>query len=280
MKALFATLLALCFAAQPALAADTTGQAPEPVRVMVLGVYHFANPGADLNNAKVDDVLTPQRQKELEALAETLKTFQPTVVAVEASAEPPYADTGYSGFKPEDLTKERNEVVQMGYRVAHAAGIERVYAIDEQPSEGEPDYFPYGSVQQQAEETGEAERLKIMSDFGAMMARFEEEQKSKSIPELLMFWNGDTLPDDFYWNIMTIGQGEKQTGAELAAYWFMRNAKIFNKLVQVTQPGDRVILIFGSGHRAWLREMVEKTQGYELEPVMPYLQQAAGALSE
>lgn len=280
MKALFATLLALCFAAQPALAADSAGLAPEPVRVMVLGVYHFANPGADLNNAKVDDVLTPQRQKELAALAKTLKTFQPTVVAVEASAEPPYADSDYSGFKPEDLTKERNETVQIGYRVAHVADIDRVYAIDEQPSEGEPDYFPYGRVQQQAEETGDAERLKIMSDFGAMMARFEQEQKSKSIPELLMFWNGDALPDDFYWNIMTIGQGEKQTGAELAAYWFMRNAKIFNKLVQVTQPGDRVILIFGSGHRAWLREMVEKTQGYELEPVMPYLQQAADALSE
>ncbi|WP_173202596.1 DUF5694 domain-containing protein [Sphingopyxis sp. BSNA05] len=280
MKALIATLAALCFAIQPALAENIPEEAREPVRVMVLGAYHFANPGADLNNPQADDVLTPKRQKELAALAETLKTFRPTVVAVEARAKPPYADAGFDDFKPEDLARKRNEVVQMGYRVAHAAGIERVYAIDEQPSEGAPDYFPYGRVQQQAEETGEAERLKIMSDFGAMMARFEEEQKSKTIPELLMFWNGDTLPDDFYWNIMTIGQGEKQTGAELAAYWFMRNAKIFNKLVQVTQPGDRVILIFGSGHRAWLREMVEKTQGYELEPVMPYLQQAADALSE
>ncbi|WP_417621150.1 DUF5694 domain-containing protein [Parasphingorhabdus sp.] len=280
MKTLFATVLALCFAAQPALADDSAGEAREPVRVMVLGAYHFANPGADLNNAKADDVLTPKRQEELATLAETLKRFQPTVVAVEARAKPPYADAGFAEFQPEDLTRERNEVVQIGYRVAHAAGIRKVYAIDEQPSEGEPDYFPYGRVQQQAEETGDAERLKIMSDFGPMMARFEEEQNIKSIPELLMFWNGDSLPDEFYWNIITIGEGEKQTGAELAAYWFMRNAKIFNKMVQVTKPGDRVILVYGSGHRAWLREMIEKTSGYELEPVLPYLQQAADALSD
>lgn len=280
MKILAAFLFSLCVAAQPALAEDKVDEAREPVRVMVLGVYHFANPGADLNNAKVDDVLTPQRQKELAALAETLKTFQPTVVAVEASAEPPYADAGYRDFKPTDLAKERNETVQIGYRVAHVADIDRVYAIDEQPSEGEPDYFPYDSVHQQAKETGDAGRLETMSDYGSLIAEFEEQQKSQSVPELLKFWNSGRFPDHFYWNVMTIGEGEKQTGAELAAYWFMRNAKIFNKLVQVTEPGDRVILVYGSGHGAWLREIVERTPGYVLEPAMPYLEKAAETLSE
>ena len=280
MKAFNAFLLLLCFAAKPALAEAVSDNGPEPVRVMVLGAYHFGNPGADLNNAKVDDVLTPQRQKELAVLADALKTFNPTVVAVEASAEPPYIDIDYSSFKPEDLAKQRNETVQIGYRVAHVAGVERVYAVDEQPSEGEPDYFPFGRVQQQAEEMGAAERLKVMADFGSVIGEFDELQKSKSVPELLMFWNSGKIPNDFYWNIITIGQGEKQTGAELAAYWFLRNAKIFNKLVQVTKPGDRVILLYGSGHAAWLTEIIEKTPGYVLEPTLPYLNKAADALSK
>ncbi len=118
-----------------------------------------------------------------------------------------------------------------------------------------------------------------MADFGSIIAKFEEQQKSQSVPELLMFWNSEKIPDDFYWDVMTIGKGEQQTGAELAAYWFMRNAKIFNKLVQVTKPGDRVILVYGAGHGAWLREMVDKTPGYILEPVMPYLKQAVETLS-
>lgn len=280
MKAFNAFLLLLCFVAKPAFAEATSDNAHEPVRVMILGAYHFGNPGADLNNAKVDDVLTPQRQKELAVLADALKTFKPNVVAVEASAKAPYVDPDYSSFKLEDLTKTRNETVQIGYRVAQAAGVQRVYAVDEQPSEGEPDYFPYDRVQQQAEEMGIAERLKVMADYGSVIAEFEEQQKSKSVPELLMFWNSGKLPDDFYWDVMTIGQGEKQTGAELAAYWFMRNAKIFNKLVQVTKPGDRVILVYGAGHAAWLREIVEKTPGYVLEPALPYLKKAAEVLSQ
>ncbi|MEO9599618.1 DUF5694 domain-containing protein [Parasphingorhabdus sp.] len=280
MKNLAAFLLALCFAAQPALAEDGADDVREPVRVLILGAYHFANPGADLNNAEADDVLTPRRQKELAALAETLKTFVPTAVAVEAAAKPPYADTGFANFKPEDLTKIRNETVQIGYRVAHVADVDRVYAIDERSSEEEPDYFPYDRVHQQAKETGDAKRLEKMSDYGVLIAEFEEQQKSQSIPELLKFWNSDRFPDDFYWDVMTIGEGEKQTGAELAAYWFMRNAKIFNKLVQVTEPGDRVIVVYGSGHGAWLREIVERTPGYVLEPAMPYLHKATDALSE
>ena len=40
-------------------------QAPEPVEVMVLGTYHFDNPGQDLHNARIDPVTTPQKQAEL-----------------------------------------------------------------------------------------------------------------------------------------------------------------------------------------------------------------------
>ncbi|WP_417593454.1 DUF5694 domain-containing protein [Parasphingorhabdus sp.] len=280
MKTFAACLLAFCFAVQPALAEDAADDVREPVRVMILGVYHFANPGADLNNAEADDVLAPRRQKELAVLAESLKTFAPTVVAVEAAAKPPYADAGFGNFKPEDLTKTRNETVQIGYRVAHVADIDRVYAIDERSSEGEPDYFPYDRVHEQAKEMGDVERFEAMSDYGSLIAEFEEQQKSQSVPELLNFWNSGRFPDHFYWKVMTIGEGEKQTGAELAAYWFMRNAKIFNKLVQVTEPGDRVIVVYGSGHGAWLREIVERTPGYVLEPVMPYLHKATDALPE
>ena len=44
--------------------------AKEPqVEVMVLGSYHFGNPGRDVNNQKVDSVLVPKKQAELEALA-------------------------------------------------------------------------------------------------------------------------------------------------------------------------------------------------------------------
>ena len=274
---MFSLALAPILAFSPALAEEAKPE--EPVRVMFVGAYHFGNPGLDLNNAKVDDVLKPARQNELEALAASLVTFNPTVIAVERTGKPPYTDPGFAKFTPNALKQIRNEREQIGYRIAHAANVKRVYAIDEQPGEGEPDYFPFGVVLAQAKENGEAGRLMQMADFKPLLESFELKQKTQTIPELLMFWNGDTIPDDFYWNIITFGKGEEQSGAELASYWFMRNAKIFNKLVQTTKPGDRVIVVYGNGHGPWLRTMIEKTQGYELEPVMPYLQKAADELN-
>ena len=87
------------------------------------------------------------------------------------------------------------------------------------------------------------------------------------------------MTDDFYWNALTFGDGEDQPGPELAASWFLRNAKIFNKLVQATDPGDRVVVVYGAGHGHWLREMIERTDGFELEPVTPYLEAAAARAS-
>lgn len=243
----------------------------EPVRVLILGTYHFANPGRDLNNMEADNVLSGKRQAELEALASSLAAFRPTAIAVEREAEPPYDDPGFAAFDDAMLAEKANETVQIGYRLAAVAGVSRVYAIDEQPAGGEPDYFPYGEVMEFAESTGRAADLAAISDYSAVMGDFEAMQETASIPQLLAFMNGDRFSDSFYWSIIEFGEGEDQPGAELAAYWFMRNAKIFNKLTQIAEPGDRVVVIYGAGHNAWLRELVEKTPGYELEPVLPYL---------
>ena len=57
--------------------------------IMILGSGHLANPGADAYNFKMDDVLAPKRQRELEALVTQLKTFQPTKIALEVGQVPP-----------------------------------------------------------------------------------------------------------------------------------------------------------------------------------------------
>jgi hypothetical protein len=74
-----------CFA----LLGCTIAQAaePEPTIVMVLGTFHMANPGKDMHNQKVDDVLAEPRQKELAAMSEALAKFRPTRIAVEWPAD-------------------------------------------------------------------------------------------------------------------------------------------------------------------------------------------------
>jgi hypothetical protein len=65
------------------LGTAVNAQGAPGIDVMVLGTYHFDSPGLDLNNPAVDDVLKPQRQVELEALAAAIAEFRPTKVMVE-----------------------------------------------------------------------------------------------------------------------------------------------------------------------------------------------------
>lgn len=266
-------LFALASCAQGA-GAEAGPEAPAPVEVMVLGVYHFDNPGLDVNNIETDNVFSDQRQTELAALGNALVSFAPTIVAIEMLAEPPYEAASYADFTPADLLEEASEDVQIGYRVAQLVGLDTVHAINEQPEGDEPDYFPFDKVAAFAERTGRGEDFAALADMSDMVSEFEAYQESWSIPALLKLHNSDWVPEAFYWEIIGYGSGEDQPGAELAAYWFMRNAKIFNKLQQVTEPGDRVLVVYGSGHKAWLDELVAKTPGYVLVDPLPYLDAA------
>lgn len=252
----------------------------EPVEVMILGVYHFANPGRDVVNIEVDDVTTPQRQAELEALSAALAEWRPTRILVEReSAGPDFIDENYRSFTPAMLAENRNETVQIGYRLAHRLGHENVYGFDEQGGEGEPDYFPFGRVRQWADDHGAGERLDaIFDEVRAMAEREQERQATQSIARSLIVHNSpqnDEMHRRTYYGMLQFGDADDQPGAEINAYWYMRNAKMFAKLGLIAEPGDRVLVIVGSGHGYWLRQLAREAPGYDLVPVMPYLERAA-----
>ena len=250
---------------------------PEPVEVMILGSYHMGNPGQDVHNARIDPVTTPEKQAQLEAVAEGLARFRPTAVAVERTArdQATMLDHRYPAFTPADLLTNPDERVQLGYRLAHRLGLERVYAIDEQDREGQPSYFPFGDVQSWAEANGGGERLGAMhGEIAAMLADLEQRQATETVGQLLARTNtAERVQWDqgFYARLMSFGAGDDQPGAVLNARWYARNAQIFARLLQVARPGDRILVIYGSGHNYWLRQMVETTPGFRLVQPADYL---------
>lgn len=247
--------------------------APEPVEVMILGTYHMANPGADLHNARIESVTTPEKQAQLEAVAQGLARFRPTAVAVERVApdQSTLLDPRYPAFTPADLLTNANERVQIAYRLAHHQGLTRVYAIDEQDRDGQPSYFPFEDVQTWVEANGASERLAAMhGEIAAMIADLERRQATETIGQLLAGMNTpeQVMADQaFYAGLMTFGAGDDQPGAVLNSRWYARNAQIFARLLQVARPGDRIVVLYGAGHNYWLRQMVETMPGFR--PVEP-----------
>lgn len=273
--------LMMAVAAMAGIGGEAAAQGQSPIDVMVVGTYHFDNPGRDINNPKVDDVLKPARQTELEALAAALAEFKPTKIMVERLAKTAdLIDPRYAEFTPADLAKNRDERVQVAYRLAHRLGQRTVYAIDEQPEDGEPDYFPFGKVAEWAKANHAEPKLKAMMAAGAAMsAEIEKLQASNSISGALAAMNSRASVErdqTLYYGLLDIGDAVQQPGAELNAMWFMRNAKIFAKLMTVAKPGDRVLVVYGNGHNYWLTHFAATTPGYRSVDPVPYLQKAAG----
>jgi hypothetical protein len=266
----------VAFMASLALAATSPafGQT-EPVQIMVLGTYHMDNPGQDLVNVRAADVLAPRRQTELVAVAEALAQFRPTVIAVERiTAAPGYVDDHYTRFSEADLARQRDERVQIGYRVARLAGLRTVHGVDEQPAAGEPDYFPFDKVQASARVHGQEVALgALLEQVGRMAAEFGARQETSTIAGLLRDANDERgLADpSFYYALLGLDAGEAQAGAELLGYWYMRNAKIVAKLSDIVKPGDRVLVLFGAGHKHWIEQIARNVPGFKLVEATQYL---------
>ncbi|MEM7663661.1 MAG: DUF5694 domain-containing protein [Pseudomonadota bacterium] len=264
------------------VASAQEGTPPDkPIEVMVLGSYHFAGSKSDIINPEIGSVLTPERQKELQALADALSTFQPNIVVVERETEAPdYEDPIYLDYDKNMLATVANERVQIGYRLAKRAGVSRVLGINERTTEGEPDYFPFGTLVDHAEATEQAAKLEQLIQSAKL--NIEEETarlQALTIPEALYEVNTGLISSpEVYYRMMELDTGEVQPAAELQAYWFMRNAKIFSKLVDVTEQGDRVFIVYGAGHKFWLEHLVEQMPGFELVSPEPFLQAATKAL--
>nr|WP_240451172.1 DUF5694 domain-containing protein [Wenzhouxiangella sp. XN201] len=265
---LMPTMLLITTLCAPALQA-------RDVEVMILGTYHLANPGQDLHNVEVDDVTVPARQEQLEQVAQALATFQPDKIAVEAvSGREDLSLAAFEDFTPDILKQVRNEREQIGYRLAHRLGHEAVYGIDEQSDE--TDYFPFGVVSEFADSSGRSDAVESLQQMAAALVETMGRMHAEQTIGHALFWiNQPRLIDrghrQFYYGLLELADHEQQPGALLNARYYERNARIFAKLTRVAEPGDRVLVVYGSGHSYWLRHFVEETAGYELVEANTYL---------
>jgi hypothetical protein len=238
-----------------------------PVRVMIVGTFHMSNPGKDLHNQTVDDMLSPERQAQIKATVDGLAKFKPTVVDAEWDA--PVARERYAAYENGTLAPSRNEVVQLAFRLAKQSGLTTVNGVD---ADGD---FPFEPVQAWAQAHGQGE---LLAAQGAAIDAFLKAQSdvlnSKGVSAALRVLNDPArLAGDnaFYRTTLKIGAGSTQPGADLLTQWYRRNFLICANILQLTKPGDRVVVFYGSGHSFLLRQCIAETPGFELVEANDYL---------
>ncbi|HXC57048.1 MAG TPA: DUF5694 domain-containing protein [Rhizomicrobium sp.] len=236
-------------------------------QVMIVGGFHMSNPGRDMHNVYVDDVLAPARQAQIKAVTDALAAFRPTVVAAEWDADT--AAQRYADYRAGKLPPSRNEVVQLGFRLAATAGLSTVHGID---VEGD---FPYDAVATYAKAHGQSAVLEAAdAQIGAFVSDLNDRLKNGTIGGALRYLNDPGLiahGNDFYRSTLHVGGGTAQPGAELLTAWYHRNFLICANLVQLARPGDRIVVFYGSGHALLLRQCVSETPGFVLAEPNDYL---------
>lgn len=242
----------------------------QPTKVLLLGTFHFAYPNADahkIDSSKFINVLSPSRQKEMEELAQVIQRFKPTRIYVEGS-DVPFYDSLYKAYLRGSYKLGRNEIYQLGFRIAKAKDLEKVYPVD-------------------------------ASSFS--------DQYYKSIPVIDSLWNGKPIdsPRDQYWNakykamytatdsiqleftmlenFLMMGEPMvlnrmhghylserfntiKNEGPDiLSMWWYNRNLRIFNNILK-TRPSskDRIIVLFGYGHIPILKHCFQSSPEFEI----------------
>ena len=235
-------------AASPA----TPRQPAARAEVLALGVYHMANPGRDIFNTQADDVLAPKRQAEIAGVIAALKKFAPTKIALERNAGDKRIESDYADYLAGKHELTRNEIEQLGFRLAKELGHKAVYPVD---ADGE---FPYLRVVNYAKASGRTKELDAMnSEVAAMVKAQNEYLASHTVLETLLYMNADdkvTLSQGLYYRMAHLGEPYDWAGADLLADWFRRNIRIYSNVVRlVDSPNERVLVIFGSGHLPWLQ---------------------------
>jgi len=237
--------------------------------LLVLGVSHFANPGADRVNVKVDDVLAPARQSEIEAVVEALAAYKPTHVAVEFPVDQQdKLDARYRDYLAGKYTLTRNEVDQIGLRLAARLGLPRVDAADwnEFPpgTEADFDYIVW------ANQHNEQERLERVSNSSRAAAKEAEALLARStIGEYLCALNKpEALARNaqVYLDIALYGDAKVNPGAVYTGNWYARNLRVFANLVRIApKPEDRIVAIYGAGHKPLLDRYGAESRAFKVD---------------
>lgn len=270
--ALAAAALMASFTSLAAPAAD-----PQPTAdFLLVGSFHMNNPGHDVHNTKVDDVLADKRQREIADVARLIARFRPTKIMVEAdSTSQPKLDADFAASCHGKRAMTRNEVEQLGFRIACDQKLPGVVAVDWNElgpikSEDSVDYI--AAIERHGQQAQREEHLRIGKALN------DEDQRTLAqgtIGDALLRLNSPEwlrANARAYFRIGLYGTAQDPIGANWDMLWYGRNLAIFNNIVRATKPGDRVLVIYGAGHGNWLRQLATDSGMYRVEETQRWLQ--------
>jgi hypothetical protein len=160
-------------------------------------------------------------------------------------------------------------------QIGKELNLPKIYGID---ADGE---FPFPAVQDYAKAHGREKELEsLMAQVGKMVQDDNEFLKTHSVLQMVLRTNSDEAVRRGlagYSMFAHFGEEYNYAGAGLLAKWYERNIRIQTHLLNITQPGDCVLVIYGSGHLGLLRQAVQADPTLRLRTLEEFAGRPAGS---
>jgi hypothetical protein len=265
----------------------------EQTSIMLLGMYHFNNPGKDSYNTEVDDYWSDKRQKEIKEVVDLLEEFKPTKILVELSpSEQSKLDSMYNLYLKDqialkDIQGGINEVYQIGLRLGKQLDGVDVITIDHNGNWLAPyadfiadtleyeDYLNHSSSYAQ----GMKERNVLFSE-SSIRENLVYLNEREQIINNHNYYNNVAIKVKDTANIMFTFQEKNEEingltyqmrsfdfnniGVELVAEWYKRNLFIYRNIIENSEKNDRILVMIGIGHIFYLNQLLENNSKYRL----------------
>lgn len=257
-----------------------TPNLPPQTKVMTLGVFHFDYPNLDAVKTAENDkisVLDEPFQKEIKSVCRALEKFNPTIIAVEFTPDKQHQiDSLYLQYKAGSFNLRRNEVYQLGFRIASQLNLDRVYCVDDQGKHYEnieaifndsARLSKFGDYYLNSRDTlyeVAVSRNKISSIIDVLYESNRPENIKERLANYLLHpFKYEEHAGDF-------------TGVDFeTGRWYNRNLRIFRNIQRISPKSeDRILLIIGSEHLNLLNLFFDTSREFELVSPLPYLEEA------
>ncbi len=278
-----------------ASAASETTDKPDPLldpnffagdhktQATVLGVFHFSNPGLDSYKQEFSvDMLSEERQAELDSLLDKLEQYQPTKILLEVPRKEKDSalNAAYQKYLNHELSIEdkRNEIFQIGFKLAKRLGHERIYASDVKNGKWFGADINWDTYDAEAYLKSLGQYEKASRYMYTEYYRFNDSLKQqKKLVDYLFYRNTPKNSLKSHQAYLTgsilTGAGDLYIGADVVARWYQRNLKIFANTYDLADfsTQERILLVYGSSHVWQLRQLFTDSPDFDYVEINDYL---------
>jgi hypothetical protein len=268
MKQWICSLLAIVICYTSAFAQ----QQPSRVKVLLLGTFHFDNPGLDVAKFENANVLTPKRQAEIQDVVNQLKKLNPDKIFIEQTpSRQPRLDSLLQQYKQGKWQLTANEIYQVGFRLAKERPAATLHAVDYTDAR-----FPFDSLMKVAAAEKQDSLLRyIQNTISTIEADFNQQLKTMTIREMLIRHNSpfyDHAGVGMYFELLKAGGKDNHIGSYITSEWWRRNMVIYENILKRMDGKEKtIIVLFGSSHTALLKEFMKYNPNIELLDVATVL---------